>query len=70
MEQKKKLIAVLKREKQRLDNGGADTHDHYLTIDFLETNSYGCDPLEVSNYPILEAAINDYENLLLYYGIV
>ena len=58
------LISALEAEMGRLDKAGVDTHDHYLTIDYLKTGSYGCDPSEVENFPILDAALNDYECLL------
>lgn len=62
-----KLITALEAEKERLDKSGVDTKDHFITIDYLKTGSYGCDPTEVENYPLLEAALNDYECLLYDY---
>jgi len=61
---KAKLIEALEKEKVRLDEFGADTFDHTLTIDYLKTGSYGCDPREVDNYPLLDCAINDYDQLV------
>lgn len=69
-ELKVKLIAVLETEKQRLDNIGVDTHAHYLTIDYLKTGTYGCDPKEVGQYPLLDIAIDNYNYLLLDYGVI
>ena len=69
MKEKLKLISVLESEKERLDKFGFDTHGHFLTIDFLKTGTYACDPKELRFYPLLEAAIDDYENLLLEYEI-
>jgi len=67
-ERKLKLIAALEAEKERLDKFGTDTHDHFITIDYLKTGSYGCDPTEVEEYPLLDAALNDYDCLLSDYG--
>jgi len=61
---KARLIEALEKEQVRLDKIGRCTFDHTLTIDFLKTGSYGCDPSEVDNYPLLDSAINDYETLL------
>jgi len=61
---KAKLIEALEKEKLRLDGFGRCTFDHTLTIDFLKTGSYGCDPREVDNYPLLDSAINDYDQLV------
>ena len=61
---KAKLIEALEKEKARLDERSIDTRDHELAIDYLKTGSYGCDPLEVDEYPILDSAINDYDQLV------
>ena len=45
-ERKLKLITALEAEKERLDKLGEDTYDHFITIDYLKTGSYGCDPKE------------------------
>jgi hypothetical protein len=68
-EKKQKLIAALEAEKKRLDNIGEPTKDHYLTIDYLKNGTYGCDPSEVENYPMLDEAINNYDYLLQDFGI-
>ena len=66
---KEKLIEALSKEKSRLESfGHHETHGHFLTIDYLKTGSYGCDPSEVEDYPLLDAALNDYECLLSDYG--
>ena len=49
-ERKQKLITALEKEKERLDKLGVDTHAHFITIDYLKTGSYGCDPTEVEEY--------------------
>ena len=61
---KQQLIEALEKEQVRLNEFGRDTFDHTLAIDYLKTGSYGCDPREVENYPILDAAINDYDTLV------
>jgi hypothetical protein len=68
-ERKKKLIIALETEKKRLDKFFVDTTGHFLTIDYLKTGSYGCDPTEVENHPLLDAALNDYNCLLSEYGV-
>ena len=68
-EKKQKLITALKSEQERLDKIGVDTDDHFITIDYLLTGSYGCDPSEIEDYPLLDAALNDYDCLLSDYGI-
>jgi len=67
-ERKLKLITALEAEKELLDKLGVDTHSHFITIDYLKTGSYGCDPTEVEDYPLLDAALNDYNCLLSDYG--
>jgi len=67
---KQRLIEVLEAEEAQLEKQGVDTRSHFLTIDYLKTGSYGCDPTEVEEYPLLEAAINEYEGLLSERGIM
>jgi len=67
-ERRLKLITALEAEKELLDKLGVDTHSHFITIDYLKTGSYGCDPADVEDYPLLDAALNDYNCLLSDYG--
>ena len=68
-ERKQKLISALESEKDRLDKLCVDTKDHCITIDFLKTGSYRCEQIELEDYPLLDASVNDYNCLLSDYGV-
>lgn len=67
-EQKNKLIAALETEKNRMLNFGNDIHDHCITIEYLQTGKHNLSEDEINdmdiNFPLLYAAITDYDTLL------
>lgn len=66
-ERKLKLITALEIEKERLNKFGADTYDHFITIDYLKTGNYNL--TEIEDYPLLNTALNDYKCLLSDYDV-
>lgn len=64
MERKEKLIQELEKEAKMLrEKHGMSTDDHMFAIEYLKTGNL---PLSVNlkDYDILDAAVNDYECLL------
>ena len=68
MERKLKLIEELKKEAERLRKQQAVTIDHRYTIEYLETGKLPM-LINIEEYDILNAAVNDYECLLSDYGV-
>lgn len=67
-EQKAKLIAALEIENNRMKNNGFNTEDGDATIEYLKSGSHNISEIEeddMENYfPLLYAAIHDYDTLL------
>jgi hypothetical protein len=67
MERKLKLIEELKKEAERLRKQHLVTIDHQYAIEYLETGKLPM-LINIEEYDILNAAVNDYECLLSDYG--
>jgi hypothetical protein len=67
MERKLKLIEELKKEAERLRKQHVVTIDNRYTIEYLESGKLPI-LIDIEEYDILNAAVNDYECLLSDYG--
>lgn len=62
-ERRKELIKALQKERDEMNAKFMDIKDHVYALSYLSTGAIRCPQHEIEDFDLLEAAINDTQNL-------